>query len=86
MQINSKKTVYYLSFIATIIFSFTPKIGIRVANEVFQTYYFGFPTQWLGYHEGGQFSFQVFNLLFNFFVFYFLFRIVMKILKSLKNR
>ena len=75
------KTLSLISFITVIILSFVPNVGIEVVDEVFRSYYFGFPARWLGYHKsgGGQFSFQVFNLIFNFFFFYFMFWVVKKL-------
>lgn len=81
MKFNKKLSL--ISFIAIIIFSLTPHVGIKVVDEVFTSYYFGFPARWLGYHRNGQFSFQVFNLLFNFIAFYFLFWALNKSLKRI---
>lgn len=77
------KTLSLVSLITVIILSFIPDVGIKVVDEVFRSYYFGFPARWLGYHKsgGGQFSFQVFNLIFNFFIFYFIFWIIKKLIK-----
>jgi hypothetical protein len=65
--LNNKKTIFLLSFIATIIFSFIPGIGIRIDGSY---RFFGFPAQWLGYYRGGQFSFELLGLLLNLFIFY----------------
>lgn len=73
-------SLYLLSFLATIIISFIPGIGIRVDGAY---RFFGFPAQWLGYYGGRQFSFEVLGLLLNFLVFYFLFLILSKIIKKL---
>ena len=48
--------------------------------------YFGFPAQWFGYYRGGQFSFEVLGLLFNLVVFYFLFYLLNKILKKIREK
>ncbi|PVE64675.1 hypothetical protein [Priestia megaterium] len=77
------KPLSLISFVAVIIFSIIPHVGIKVVDEVFRSYYFGFPARWLGYHRNGQFSFQVFNLVFNFLIFYFLFWIINKFLKRI---
>ena len=62
--LNNKKILFLLSFIATMILSFIPGIGIRIDG----TYrFFGFPAQWLGYYRGGKFSFELLGLLLNFF-------------------
>ncbi|NGY88859.1 hypothetical protein F6Y05_38415 [Bacillus megaterium] len=85
MKFNKKLSLF--SIIAVIVVSFIPVIGIKVVNEVFRTYYFGFPARWLGFHlsGGGQLSFQVFNLIFNFFFFYSLFWVTKKIAIRIKE-
>lgn len=78
--LSNKKLLYLLSFIATIIFSIIPGIGMKIDG----TYrFFGFPAQWLGYYGGGQFSFEVFGLLLNFLVFSFFLILLNKILKKI---
>lgn len=73
-----------MSLIATIIFSFIPMIGIRIDGEY---RYFGFPAEWLGYYGDKQFSFNLFGLIFNFLVFYFIFFLFVKLGKLFfKNR
>ena len=76
--LNNKKILYLLSFIATMIFSFIPGIGIRIDGT---SRFFGFPAQWLGYYRGGQFSFELLGLLLNFFIFYLVFLVLRKVLK-----
>ncbi|MFP7487959.1 hypothetical protein SFC65_27810 [Priestia filamentosa] len=78
--LSNKKLLYLLSFIATIIFSIIPGIGMKIDG----TYrFFGFPAQWLGYYGDGQFSFEVFGLLLNFLVFSFFLILLNKILKKI---
>lgn len=78
--LSNKKLLYLLSFIATIIFSIIPGIGMKIDG----TYrFFGFPAQWLGYYGGGQFSFEVFGLLLKFLVFSFFLILLNKILKKI---
>ncbi|MEK3889852.1 hypothetical protein [Bacillus sp. FSL K6-3431] len=78
--LTSKRSLYFLSLIATIILSFIPGIGIRI-EEPYR--HFGFPAQWLGYYGGGQFSFELLGLLLNFFVFYFVLVLLNKLRKVL---
>lgn len=78
MKSLNKKNMFFISFIATMIFSFIPGIGIRIDG----TYrFFGFPAQWLGYYRDGQFSFEVLGLLLDVFIFYFFLLILTKVLK-----
>ncbi|MFB8424934.1 hypothetical protein ACFC4S_23235 [Priestia megaterium] len=79
------KTLSLVSLIIVIILSFIPNVGIKVVDEVFRSYYFGFPALWLGYHKGGggQFSFQVFNLIFDFLFFYLIFWLIKKLIKKI---
>ncbi|PEA54181.1 hypothetical protein CON64_14470 [Bacillus pseudomycoides] len=75
--LNGKKSLYFLSLIATVVFAFIPGIGIRGEGHFL---HFGFPAQWLGYFGNIQFSFQILGFLFNFYFFYFAFVILNKIL------
>lgn len=89
---NFNKKLSLISFIAVIVLSFVPNMGIKVVDEVFRSYYFGFPARWLGYHKsgGGQFSFQMFNLIFNFLFLYFILwlfkKLAMVVNSGLKRR
>ena len=82
---NNKKSLYIISFIATMIVSFIPGVGIIIDGD-WNHYHFGYPAEWLGYYGGLQFSFNVFGVLFNFFVFYFLFSLLNKILKKMRTK
>ena len=69
------------------ILSFTPGVGIRIDGDGdWNFHHFGFPAEWLGYYGGGQFSFNVLGVLFNVFVFYFLFSLLNKILKKIRTK
>ncbi|MGG3640029.1 hypothetical protein [Bacillus gobiensis] len=75
------KKIHYLSLITVVIFSLVPRIGIQIEGT---HYFFGFPAQWLAYYGGWLISFKVWNLLFDFFVFYFAFIILKKLGKEIK--
>lgn len=67
-----------LSLLSTIIVAVVPSIGYRF-DKSFGAYYFGFPADILVYHGGLQFSLVSFGLLFNFFFFYWMFKLIIKI-------
>jgi len=39
------KTLSLISFVTVIIFSIIPHVGIKVVDEIFRSYYFGFPAR-----------------------------------------
>lgn len=79
MKLLNKKTLWILSIIATLIFSFIPGMGIRLDGPY---HYFGFPAQWLGYYKGPRLTFDILGLLFDLVFFYFLFFILKKIMRK----
>ena len=72
-----------ISFIVTMILSFTPGVGIIIDGNY---RLFGFPAEWLGYYGGWFFSFNILGLLFNFYFFYFLFTLLNKMLKKIRAK
>jgi len=70
-----KVKVTILSSIATIIVAMIPGIGYRVENN---NYIFGFPADALYYEGDWLFSFASFGLVFNFFFFYWTFKLINK--------
>ena len=78
-KFNAQKvTLSTLSLLSTIIVAVVPSIGYRF-DKSFGAYYFGFPADILAYHGGWQFSLVSFGLLFNFFFFYWMFKLIIKI-------
>ena len=74
--------VFSLSFIIVMILSFIPQIGIR---EVGPYIYYGFPARWLGNLGQGDYSFELFGLLFNLALLYFLLIFLKKIIGAFKT-
>ena len=78
-KFNAKKVkLSIVSFISTIIFAVVPSVGHRFEKS-FGDYYFGFPADILVYHGGMLFSVISFGLLFNFFFFYWMFKLIVKL-------
>ncbi|MFQ6391609.1 hypothetical protein ACLNAR_28055 [Priestia aryabhattai] len=81
MKKKSKLKLFWtLSIIATIIFAFIPNLGVRMEGPY---HYFGFPAQWLGYYRGPRLTFNILGALFNIVFFYFVFFVLNKILKRI---
>jgi hypothetical protein len=78
--IGIKKLISILSLFSTIIFAIIPTIGYRIEKDS-GAYYFGFPADAFVYRGGGQLTFASFGLLFNFFFFYWIFKLILKIWK-----
>lgn len=81
---NNKKKVYVLilSIICLLSFSFIPNIGLRIEEN---SYYWGFPADWLGIHQYGGFSFMWLGFLFNIAFFYSIFWLMTKSLSIIKK-
>ena len=78
-KFNAQKvTLSTLSLLSTIIVAVVPSIGYRF-DKSFGAYYFGFPADTLVCHGGWHFSLVSFGLLFNFFFFYWMFKLIIKI-------
>ncbi|MGA9468593.1 MAG: hypothetical protein WBV10_13250 [Exiguobacterium marinum] len=73
--------IFSLSFIIVMILSFIPQIGIK--EEGPYTYY-GFPARWLGNLGEGDYSFELFGLLFNLALLYFLLIFFKKMIGAFK--
>lgn len=74
------------SLISTIIISVIPSLGYRF-DKSFGDYYFGFPADVLIYHGDMRFSVVSFGFLFNYFFFYWMFKLIVKsgdLLRQLK--
>ncbi|WP_034333026.1 hypothetical protein, partial [Bacillus sp. J37] len=77
--LKDRKSLYLFSLLATIIFTFIPIIGIREEGNYL---YFGFPAQWLGYYGDFQFSFEPLGLLLDYFVFFVVVILIVKLFKG----
>lgn len=73
-KFNPKKVkLTIISTIATIITAVIPALGYE---QRMGSYYFGYPADILAYHGDMLVSFVSFGLLFNFFFFYWLFKLI----------
>ncbi|WP_291759570.1 hypothetical protein [Lysinibacillus sp. UBA5990] len=79
---SSKKKVYLLSLISTVIFAFIPTGGYQVDSNGYL--YFGFPAESFVYRGGLVFTFSSLGLLFNFFLFYWFFKLLLYLWRVLK--
>ena len=78
-KFNAQKVkLSIVSLISTIIVAVFPNIGYRF-DKSFGAYYFGFPADILVYHGGTLLSFVSFGFVFNFFFFYWIFKLIIKI-------
>lgn len=75
-----KKRLSILSLISTIIFTIIPTIGYR-ADKDSSSYYFGFPADGFFYRDGGDLTIASLGLSFNFFFYYWIFKLIWKIWK-----
>ncbi|WP_423407683.1 hypothetical protein AABM38_18370 [Heyndrickxia sp. MSNUG] len=73
-----KKKLRYTSLVCALVFSFLPTVGL-----VNGTQKFGIPAQTLALHEGFGFDFNPIALVLNFFFFYAMFLIALKLWKLL---
>ena len=64
---STKKKLYLLSLISTVIFALIPTIGYQVDSNGY--HYFGFPAEGFVYRGGWVFTFSSLGLIFNFFLF-----------------
>lgn len=77
-KMNSQKVkLTILSFISLIIIPIILDLGYRLDND-FGYYYFGFPADALVYRGGSLISLESFGLVFNFFFFYWIFKLIHK--------
>ncbi|WP_223701729.1 hypothetical protein [Sutcliffiella deserti] len=78
------KNLYFISYVITVGMAFVPVIGVYMESGAPS---YGFPAQWFNYHPiSGSVSFSIFGFLFNFFIFYFLLRLLFKMfLRFSKN-
>jgi hypothetical protein len=67
-----------VSLISTVIVAIVPTIGYRF-YESLGNHYIGFPADILVYHGGMLFSLVSFGFLFNFFCFYWIFKLIVKL-------
>ncbi|WP_316568751.1 hypothetical protein [Neobacillus sp. YIM B06451] len=78
---STKKNLYLFSLFSTIIFALLPKIGYHVhSNGII---YFGFPAEAFEYHGVGVSTFKPLGLIFNFFLFYWFFKLLLKLWQAL---
>ncbi len=78
-----KNKLYLLSFIITAICSLIPTIGEK--NTDYHRA-FGFPAQVFGYFSTGHFQFLMWNTIFNYFVFYFFLRVMVKLFSKILKK
>jgi hypothetical protein len=78
---STKKKLYLLSLISTVVFALIPTIGYQVDSNGY--HYFGFPAEGFVYRGGGVFIFSSLGLFFNFFLFYCFFKLLLKLWKAL---
>lgn len=81
---STKKNLYLLSLISTVIFAFIPTGGYQVDSNGYL--YFGFPAESFVYRGGLVFTFSSLGLLFNFFLFYWFFKLLLYLWRVLKVR
>jgi hypothetical protein len=79
---STKKKLYFISLIFAIIFAFIPTIGINNGRFL----HFGIPAENFAYRGGWIFSFNPLGFLFNFFVFYWLLKLIKKMWGSLSKK
>ncbi|MEH7418833.1 hypothetical protein V7266_26735 [Neobacillus drentensis] len=76
-----KKRLAILSLFSINISTIIPTIGYRVEKDS-GAYYFGFPADGFVYRGGGDLTFASLGLLFNFFFFYWIYKIILIIWKA----
>lgn len=78
------KNLYFISYVLTLGTAFVPVIGLYTDEGIVS---YGFPSQWFDYyHLSGSVSFNLLGFLFNFFIFYFILRLLSKtFLRFAKN-
>ena len=81
---STKKKLYLLSLISTVIFAFIPTGGYQVDSNGYL--YFGFPAESFVYRGGLVFTFSSLGLLFNFFLLYWFFKQLLYLWRVLKVR
>ena len=72
---STKKKLYLLSLISTVIFALIPTIGYKVDSNGY--HYFGFPAEGFVYGGGWVSTLSYLRLLFNFFFFYWFFKLLL---------
>ena len=78
---STKKKLYLLSLISTVIFALIPTIGYQVDSNGY--HYFGFPAEGFVYRGGWVFTFSSLGLIFNFFLFYWFFKLLLYLWRAL---
>ncbi len=81
---STKKKLYILSLISTVIFAFIPAVGYQVDNNGY--HHFGFPAESFVNRGGWVFTFSSFGLLLNFFLFYWFFKLLIYLWRVLMVR
>ena len=81
---STKKKLYLLSLISTVIFALIPTIGYQVDGN--GNHFFGFPAEGFVYRGGWVFTFSSLGLLFNFFLFYWFFKLLLYLWRVLAVR
>ncbi|PGZ97394.1 hypothetical protein COE51_13930 [Bacillus pseudomycoides] len=79
---STKKKLYFLSLFFAIVFAFIPTIG---QNDV-DFFHFGIPAENFIYYGRWDFWFNPLGFFFNFFLFYWVFKLILKIWRSLSKK
>ncbi|MCD8510043.1 MAG: hypothetical protein LRY73_09365 [Bacillus sp. (in: Bacteria)] len=77
------KNLYFISYVLAVMFVFVPVIGVYSENG---NLFYGFPAQWFNYYEQrGLVDIHILGFIFNFFVFYFLLKLLRLLYLRLAN-
>src|SRR4051794_27124043 len=76
-----KKWLSIISLISTIIFTFIPTMVNRVDKDL-KEFHLGLPAEGFVYRGGWDLSFSSFGFIFNFFFFYWVFKLILKLRKA----
>ncbi|WP_280771626.1 hypothetical protein [Salipaludibacillus daqingensis] len=70
------KNLHFISYVMTVGFAFVPVIGVYMEGG---TRSYGFPSQWFFYQDiSGYVSFNLIGFIVNYFIFYFILRLLSK--------
>lgn len=72
---STKKKLYFISLIFAFVSAFIPTTGLSNKRDL----HFGVPAETIEYHGGWIFSFNLLDFLFNFFVFYWVLRLIKQV-------
>ena len=70
------KNLHFISYLITVGFAFVPVVGVYIEDG---NHFYGFPAQWFGhYYLSGYVHFELLGFLFNYFIIYFILRLLIK--------